>query len=223
MRSRHRIVEIESDRSAEPTWIKQPNIKQPSIKQPNIKQPGLGSWQVDDVELIDETTAPRPAFPVLPRATGQKQPQRDRPSAVPGERPGAVRPSLPWGLGTDGWPRHNSRLVRLFACEPSAFVDGVAGRTWQSLQLAEHVCVATDGGPASGGWPVVVAGELMMPYLSPPLAIELRCQPFHGRSTRVDIVVVSHCRWPRRFFDVASRCLTEMQQLERPMECVSPG
>ena len=214
MRNRHRIVAIESQHLDDRSLIDRPHD---SAFAPTLLDEQAGSLLLDDVELIDETFAPRPSFPVLDSPSAPDRAHRERPSAVPGERPSAVRPSLPWGLGTDGWPRHNSRLVRLFACEPAAFVDGVAGGTWRALRLGADVRVLDDDTRGAGEWPRAIGGELDMPYLSPSLAVELRCQPFHARYTRVDIVVMSHCRWPRRFFDVASICLTEMQRLERPM------
>ncbi len=205
MQRRHRIVEVEAEPNIE--WLR-----------PGARSGDVMPIMTGTVDLIDETVAPRPSFPELPGHTTVRPPTRSRPSAVPGERPAAVRPSLPWGLGTDGWPRHNSRLVRLFACEPSVFVDGVVGRRWQVLDLDDRRRTIVDGSSSSGEWPQAVAGSLAMPYRSLPLSVELRCQPFQARYTRADIVVTSHYRWPRRFFDVASRCLTDMQCLERPME-----
>ncbi len=227
MRSRHRIVEIESHQHHGPLRIDHgQGDESPRTEACRDEVPSDGGRSdevrsdeaeivVDDVFLLDETTVPRPTFPDLARHAIPKQSTHDRPSALPGERPTTTRPSLPWGLGTNGWPRHNSRLVRLFACDPSVFVVGAAGRNWRELRLDDHVEVITGERSDGGDWPQAIAGELCMPYLSLPLAVELRCQPFHARYTRVDIVVVSHCRWPRRFFDVASQCLTAMQSLER--------
>ena len=122
-----------------------------------------------------------------------------------------ARPALPWGLGTDGWPRHNSRLVRLFACEPTDLLHGVAGREWGPMRLSDVV-----RSPDDGRRPGVIVGTLQMPYPSRPLDVEVRVEPFHDRYSRVDVVLCSHRRWPRRYFDVASECLTRMQRLERP-------
>lgn len=189
MRHRHEVVEIEP-------------ITTPVI---------LNASTVDDdaIELIDESRAPDP---ILPEPVGG-WPVRRRPagSALPTSRPITPhRPQLPWGLGTDGWPRHNSRLVRLFACDPDVLLAGVADRTWDALSLGPDVC-SVDTEP----WPLAIDGSLQMPYPSRPLAVELRAQPFHDRYCRVDLVLCSHHRWPRRYFDVASRCLTRMQHLER--------
>lgn len=164
---------------------------------------------LDDVVLIDETSVPTPILPASMRTPASSP--RSSGSAVPSSRPiGRPSPTLPWGLGTDGWPRHNSRLVRLFACDPDDLVRGVAGLNWGPLHLTFDV-------RASGGdrWVQAIPGTLQMPYRSRPLDVELRVQPFHDRYSRVDVVLCSRHRWPRRYFDVASCCLTMMQRLER--------
>lgn len=171
-----------------------------------------------DLTLIDES---RPEAPVLPLELSEgedpvRPSSRAGVSAVPRSQPlNPTRPQLPWGLGTDGWPRHNSRLVRLFACDPDLFVAGVIGQRWDCLSLSSDSSIGADEQIASAGSPIVIAGLLQMPYASPPLEVELQVQPFHERYARVDIVLRSHYRWPRRYFDVASRCLTRMQKLER--------
>ena len=160
--------------------------------------------------LIDETNAP---IPILRDAMSAPTPAMSHVgSAVPRSQPiTAPRPTLPWGFGTDGWPRHGSRLVRLFACDPEALLAGIAGRTWDALSLCADVR-STD----RERWPLIISGSLQMPYLSPPLEVEVRVQPFHDRYSRLDVVLCSHHRWPRRYFDVASRCVTQMQRLEDP-------
>lgn len=197
MRHRHEVVELES-----------------------ITTPGnldvLTTCDQDAIELIDETRAPEP---ILREAiSGSSSTRRPTVSALPTSQPITPhRPNLPWGLGTDGWPRHNSRLVRLFACVPEELVAGVVGRTWGCLSLADAVRPLEGDVQPSGDElrPLVVDGELQMPYPSRPLSVELRAQPFHDRYCRVDLVLRSHRRWPRRYFDVASRCLSRMQHLER--------
>lgn len=190
MRQRHELVEIDSD-----------------------VVPPISDvvFEFDDeaIEIIDESRAPEP---ILPESMGSSPaPRRSTVSAVPTSRPiSPHRPNLPWGLGTDGWPRHNSRLVRLFACDPRDLLAGAVGKDWDVLSL--DVEVRHLGGEP---WPLAVHGWLQMPYPSRPLSVELRAQPFHDRYCRVDVVLCSHHRWPRRYFDVASRCLTRMQRLER--------
>lgn len=116
---------------------------------------------------------------------------------------------LPWGLGTDGWPRRNSRLVRLFFCEPNDLARRAQGRQWGALTLGADETPIDDAEHS-----VAVAGTLQMPYPSAPLIVELRAQPFERRFTRVDLVLLSGHRWPRRYFDVASVALTQLQTLE---------
>lgn len=173
---------------------------------------------IDDVELIDRSRAEAPVLPVE-LSEGEdinRGPRRPAVSPIQASQPvNPSRPQLPWGLGTDGWPRHNSRLVRLFASDPTPFVEGVIGRRWDCLSLSEDWTIDTKKHATTPGWPVLIDGLLQMPYASPPLEVELQVQPFHERYARVDIVLRSHYRWPRRYFDVASVCLTKMQQLER--------
>ena len=198
---RHQVVEIEaSDHPAASDAV------------PQGRESDLGD--AGDIELIDETTAPEPVLrsDIAGRsAAGRALAIRPVVSAVPSSVPmNPSRVSLPWGLGTDGWPRHNSRLVRLFACDPHRLAVGAAGLAWGPLSLEEEVRTAN-----GERWPEAITGQLQMPYRSPPLEIQLRVQPFHDRYSRVDVVLCSHRRWPRRYFDVASRSLTQMQQLER--------
>ena len=205
MRLRHQVVEID------------PPEHPPAADEPEDVDRELIVF--DDVELIDETKAPEPILrddiATHPTA-GRSGAIRPSVSAVPSSHPmnpDRMNPkglSLPWGLGTDGWPRHNSRLVRLFACDPHLLALGVAGLDWGPLSLGQEVRVT-----AGERWPETITGQLQMPYRSPPLEIELRVQPFHDRYSRVDVVLCSHRRWPRRYFDVASRSLTQMQKLER--------
>ena len=119
-----------------------------------------------------------------------------------------VQTGLGWGLGTDGWPRQNSRLVRLLVCDPNVLLAGVVGRRWGPLELEAETT-------AEAEWPRTVPGWLQMPYPSNPLRVELRAQPFHDRYCRVDVVLCSPHRRPRRYFDVASLCLSEMRIFER--------
>jgi hypothetical protein len=190
MRHRHQVVEIESTTS-------------PPLRDVLI------AGDDETIELIDES---RPPDPILPEPMGHAPaPRRSTVSALPTSRPiSPHRPNLPWGLGTDGWPRHNSRLVRLFACDPEELLAGAVGRTWAAMTL-DHEVRPVAGEP----WPLAVAGWLQMPYPSRALSVELRAQPFHDRYCRVDVVLCSRRRWPRRFFDEASLCLTQMHLLER--------
>ena len=117
------------------------------------------------------------------------------------------RASIPWGLGTDGWPRHRSRLVRLFFGDPETVTDVARSRVWGRLSLAPDIRDVDDAEHT-----LAIAGRLQMPYPSAPLEVEFRAQPFEQRFTRVDVVLLSHHRWPRRYFDVASVALTELQR-----------
>jgi hypothetical protein len=206
MRSRHQVVEIDpivGTVSVPPTrHVEITNDVPDVVAGPELDEAGSPF-------LIDETAPPAP---VLRDAMGAPATATRRTSsAVPHSRPITSRPpTLPWGFGTDGWPRRNSRLVRLFACDPESLLAGVAGRTWGALSLRHDVVPAADD-----RWPMVIAGQLQMPYPSRPLEVELRVQPFHDRYCRVDVVLCSQHRWPRRYFDVASRCVTQMQRLER--------
>ncbi len=128
MRHRHQVVELAS------TVV-------PPSDVPALSDHVAGTVSDADDEsivLIDHSRAPEP---ILPHSAGEKRtPRRTTASAVPSSRPLTPhRPSLPWGLGTDGWPRHNSRLVRLFACDPDDFLAGVVGRSWGALALSDVV------------------------------------------------------------------------------------
>ena len=172
-----------------------------------------------DLELIDETRAELPPLPVELSEGDQPSRPSTRPaaSAVPASQPlNPTRPQLPWGLGTDGWPRYNSRLVRLFACDPKDFVHGVIGGEWGALTLSPDWRIAKEKHQSNPGWPRLIDGTMQMPYRSAPLNVQLQVQPFHDRYSRVDIIMKSRHRFPRRYFDVASPCLTLMQHLERP-------
>lgn len=173
-----------------------------------------------DVELIDES---RTEAPVLPTELSEGPPP-ERPSTKAGapavsvsQRPNPTRPQLPWGLGTNGWPRYNSRLVRLFACDPQDFVHGVIGQQWGDLTLSSDWRPAKGKHQTNPGWPRLIDGTMQMPYRSPMLRVQLQVQPFHDRYARVDIILKSRHRWPRQYFDVASVCLTQMHCLERPL------
>ena len=177
-----------------------------------------GVGRVDELELIDESVAPQPILSDELNAHADRPSARPAGSAVPVSQPiNQPKPTLPWGHGTDGWPRHNSRLVRLFAREPTAFTASVVGRDWGCLVLAPGSRLTEAKHRATPGWPQLVDGTMQMPYRSRPLTIELQIQPFHDRYARVDIIMKSRHRWPRRYFDVASICLTQMQCLERPL------
>lgn len=181
---------------------------------------GSLSGASDELELLDES---RPESSILHEELSSgddpaRASNRGNQSAVPASQPiNPTRPQLPWGLGTDGWPRQNSRLVRLFACDPEPFVDAVLGQRWGCLSLSQDWSAGADEHVTTSGWPAVIPGLLQMPYTSRPLEVELQVQPFHERYSRVDIVLRSRHRWPRRYFDVASVCLTRMQRLERPL------
>ena len=224
MRSRHQISF--SQDSLQPDAVNRPDVSTPESKLifgPAAAVCGaldLLGVEPDGLELalIDETRAEAPVLPVeLSEGENPARPStRAGLSAVPRSQPlNPTRPQLPWGLGTNGWPRHNSRLVRLFACDPDIFVAEVIGQRWDCLSLSTDTRVGADEHLTTPGWPLVIPGSLQMPYASPPLEVELQVQPFHERYARVDIVLRSHYRWPRRYFDVASRCLTRMQRLER--------
>ena len=169
---------------------------------------------LDEPEVIDETIPERPFLPTELSETEAPARPQGRPAQRIAPQPTGVRPSLPWGAGTNGWPRYRSRLVRLFACDPDVFVAGVAERPWGPLQLGE---ARQTGADFARDAVYALSGTLQMPYASPPLLVELQVQPFHGRYARVDVVMLSRRRRPRRFFDVSSRCLTAMQCLERPI------
>lgn len=166
---------------------------------------------LDEPELIDESIPERPFLPQgLSETAAPDRPssRQSRPMAPATTGP---PPRLPWGAGTNGWPRYRSRLVRLFACDHAEFIAQVSDRSWGPLVLG--TAAPSEAGDASV---LVSSGTLQMPYASPPLLVELQAQPFHGRYTRVDVIMLSPRRRPRRFFDVASQCLTLMHCLERP-------
>lgn len=198
MRRRHELVEIDTDlaRGSDDDVLD------------SSATSDVGVDDVDHPALIDES---HPPSPILREAIGGRKPTVRAASAVASRRPdNPARTSLGWGLGTDGWPRHNSRLVRLLACEPDGLLRSVVGMRWGSLDLGDDVR-RLDG----DDWPRVVSGSLQMPYPSAPLRVELHAQPFHDRYCRVDLVLCSQHRRPRRYFDVASRCVSEMRILER--------
>jgi len=169
-------------------------------------------------ELIDDSVAPEPMLSTELSSHADRPAARTGGSAVSTIQPiNQPKPMLPWGLGTDGWPRHNSRLVRLFASEPGEFTDGVVGRDWGCLSLAPDWRLAKAKHRSTPGWPRLIDGTMQMPYRSPLLAVQLQIQPFHDRYARVDIILKSLHRWPRQYFDVASVCLTQMHCLERPL------
>lgn len=171
-----------------------------------------------DLALIDNSVAPEPILSTQLTTKEDRPAVRSAGSAVPIVQPiTQPKPMLPWGLGTDGWPRYNSRLVRLFASEPAEFTDGVVGRDWGCLALAPEWRLAKAKHRAVPGWPRLIDGTMQMPYRSPALAVQLQIQPFHDRYARVDIILKSRHRWPRHYFDVSSVCLTQMQCLERPL------
>ncbi len=217
MRSRHQVVEIDPIFQADDVSPTERNPVSAGASHNDsvaVLFDDATDPEDDSPLLIDETHAP---IPFLRDAMGASAPAtRSTVSAIPSSQPITTqRPTLSWGLGTDGWPRHNSRLVRLLVCDPEILLAGIAGGTWGALSLANDVR-STDG----ERWPLAISGSLQMPYPSPPLDVEVRAQPFHDRYSRVDVVLCSHHRWPRRYFDVASRCVTQMQRLERsPIGC----
>ncbi len=174
----------------------------------------------DMPELIDETRAPHGFLDVDLSRAEESRPHHASTSAIPQAQPMVTpRASLPWGLGTDGWPHQKSRLVRLFLCDRDRLIDGCSGKSWGALSLSNEVAEETDAEQTAS-----VPGWLQMPYPSIPLDVELRAQPFERRFTRVDLVLLSKHRWPRRYFDVASVSLTRMQRLERrPRVSVAAG
>lgn len=204
MRARHTIVELVEDDDASFFDI--------------VDDAAAG----DDLELIDHSVAPQPVLSTELTSSTDRPLARSTGSAVPVVQPiNQPKPMLPWGLGTDGWPRYNSRLVRLFASDPGEFTDEIVGKEWGCLSLAEDWRLAKAKHRATPGWPRLINGTMQMPYRSPALAVQLQVQPFHDRYARVDIILKSRHRWPRQYFDVASICLTQMQCLERPLALVS--
>lgn len=163
----------------------------------------------DEMELIDETVAPSGPLDLDIAVEKERRPSAD--SAVPRVNVWVrSRATIPWGQGTDGWPRCQSRLVRLFFGEPAPLLAGAVGASWGRLLLDTEVRQLDDAEES-----LAVSGRLQMPYPSRPLSVELRAQPFERRFTRVDLVLLSEHRWPRRYFDVASRALTQLQLLEK--------
>lgn len=205
MRSRHTIVELtEADEARSFGLIEASDV--------GLDIGPLG----DDLELIDESVAPPPILPAELNDRAERSASRATSSAVPASSPiSQQKLHLAWGLGTDGWPRHNSRLVRLFVCDPADFAAAVVGHGWGCLNLSANTHAARRSDRATQGWSRLIDGTMQMPYRSRPLEVELEIQPFQDRYARVDIVLRSRHRWPRRYFDVASLCLTQMQQLER--------
>lgn len=199
MRSRHTIVELAEADDAPFFDI--------------VDEMGTG----DDLELIDVSVAPEPTLSAQLSTHVDRPAARSAESAVPSIRPiSQPKPMLPWGSGTDGWPRYNSRLVRLFASDPAEFAAAVAGHDWGCLSLSPDWHLAEAKYQASPAWPRLIDGTMQMPYRSPALGVQLQVQPFHHRYARIDIILKSRHRWPRHYFDVASVCLTQMQRLERP-------
>ncbi len=200
MRARHTIVElIDLDDAPSPGWFETPEAD-----------------LSDELELIDESVAPRPILSNELSSHAGRPTSRPARSAVPASQPmSQQRSTMAWGLGTDGWPRYNSRLVRLFASEPGELIAAVAGQNWGPLRLEGAWRPAKTSHRPAGAWPLVVDGTMQMPYRSPALEVELHVQPFGDRYARVDVILKSRHRWPRQYFDVASRCLTRMQRLER--------
>jgi hypothetical protein len=219
MGRRHRIVEVEPMRIAGDGPMAEQD-RGAVVDRAELAGDRLSS---DEPQLIDETVADRARTWTLNRFG----PDHPAPAAVfvgPGSRqPGVTQPSVrqsgvrPGQLlrpGIDAWPRRDSRLVRLFACDPTVFVSGVAGRRWDRLDLGIDVRLLESEHRVLAEWPKAVAGELRMPYLSRPLAVDLVCQPFNARFIRVDVVLRSRGRRPRRYFDVAYGCLSEMRRFE---------
>jgi hypothetical protein len=210
MRVRHTIVELSEDDNT------------PSFEFVEGMGGDDGMDEGGDLELIDESVAPQPILSTQLGTHAHKPAARPSGSAVPTVQPiTQPKPMLAWGLGTDGWPRYNSRLVRLFACDSAEFTEAAAGKDWECLSLSPGWRLAKAKHRAAPGWPRLIDGTMQMPYRSPALAVQLQIQPFHDRYARVDIILKSRHRWPRHYFDVASICLTRMQRLERPLTLVS--
>ncbi len=214
---RHELVEIEDDLTLAAgadalRWFD--DLVGGDLPGGDLPGGGLISAGGDGPELIDESRQPTPVLPepIGTLATASRSvssASRSVTSAIPTSRPMSTgQTGLGWGLGTDGWPRQNSRLVRLLVCDPDTLLDGVVGRRWGALELEAEAI-------ADAEWPRTVPGWLQMPYPSTPLRVELQAQPFHERYCRVDVVLCSQHRRPRRYFDVASRCLSEMRIFER--------
>lgn len=178
----------------------------------------------ENLELIDDSVVPQPILSAELSDRAERPVSRSTGSAVPASNPISQQEvHLAWGLGTEGWPRHNSRLVRLFVCDPADFTDAVVGNSWGCLNLSAKTHASRASSRATQGWSRLIDGTMQMPYRSRPLEIELEVQPFQNRYSRVDIVLRSRHRWPRRYFDVASLCLTQMQRLEQPRSLAPPN
>ncbi len=216
MRSRHRIVELGpvsdhpeacrglaghefSGRGETPLMNRTPFIDETPLMNRTV--------------FIDETPAPEAARArwLTPVDSGGTTGVNNSGYGV---RSATIRPGPMVGNGSRRWPGHNSRLVRLFACDPEAFLHGVVGHRRDGLRLGDEVRVVDEGHRFVGDWPRGVMGELRMPYAAPPLVVELVCQPFNDRYARVDLVLRSRYRRPRRYFAVAFRCLSGMRWLE---------
>lgn len=186
---------------------------------PGAAGPGVsGPDEESEVEIIDHESLARSLVGLSPTAQRPASPRARHVSAVPrAEMMTVSRASLPWGLGTDGWPRHLSRHVRLFFGDHHRLATIAAARAWDRLVLGEEIDQLDDDDKT-----LVIAGTLQMPYPSRPLQVELRLQPFEARFVRVDLVLTSRHRYPRRYFDVASLALSAMQEIEAaPMPVIS--
>lgn len=171
----------------------------------------LGDTIVDDVELID--------VPVVESATDrfiESLSQGAGPDSSGGSTTTSkartlhaaplVAPAIQsWGVGTDGWPRRNSRVIQLFHAPDLA--DRAAGKRFGPLRLERTVVDDGDGR-------MTIPGRLWMPYAAPPLRVELVLAPFTSRYTRAELVLTSTRRFPRRYFDVACRSLRRVRTVD---------
>ncbi len=195
MRTRHRIVEVDPG---------------PTDTTPNR----CFSYGDGESFFIDEPASSEPPRPCwLPPVEIDSMVRSATPQGY-GVRSATMRPGPMVGNGSHSWPGHDSRLVRLFDCDPERFLDGVVGHRGDGLRLGEEIRTLDDRDRSVGDWPRGVMGVLRMPYAAPPLSVELVCQPFNRRYARVDLVLRSRYRRPRRYFAVAYQCLSGMRWLE---------
>lgn len=196
--SRHHISEL--DDLCSPT----------SLDAEHIPEQLFSLVETDEVEIIDHESLARSLVGLSPTAARPATARERHLSAVPrAEVMSVARASMPWGLGTDGWPRRRSRHVRLFFGDHQRLAVIAAARTWDRLVLGDEINQIDDDDET-----LAIAGRIQMPYPSRPLEVELRLQPFESRFARIDLVLTSRHRYPRRYFDVASLALSAMQEIE---------